>query len=533
MKTNEISNEVKTSGRTLSFWSKSVESIKYESLKQDLKTDVVIVGGGIAGVSIAYNLVLKGKKVVLVEDGYIGSGETGRTTAHLVTALDDRYYNLERLHGEERAKLAGESHKEAIDFVEKLIKKENIECEFERLDGFLFLHSSDKQESLKKEFDAAIKAGIKVEQLSYVPGIKNENTACLLFSNQAQFHILKYMKGLCEAVIRHSGKIYTETHAKTIDQHGIVTDKGFTVKADHIVVATNTPVNDQLVIHTKQIPYRSYVIGAKIKKGTLIKALWWDTGDHEVNPQIPPYHYVRLQSFDNDYDLLIAGGEDHITGKNDQKKGDGEHRYASLESWTRERFPIEEVMYRWSGQVMEPMDSLAFIGRNPLDKENVYIVTGDSGNGMTYGTIAGILISDLITGVKNKWEKLYDPSRFKFFKSADTHLKEGIGIIEEYLSDYPGNEDVLHLSEIKKTEGRIVQIKGEKYGAYRDEDDHLHIVSAVCTHMQCIVKWNDSERSWDCPCHGSRFTFDGKIMNGPANDNLPYCLPEKTKLVKS
>ena len=219
MKTEETNTGLKSSGSTISYWTDSVKSIKYSKLNTDLITDVVIVGGGISGVSIAYDLVMQGKKIVLIEDGYIGSGETGRTTAHLVTALDDRYYELERLFGEDGAKMAAQSHSAAIDHIEETIKRENIECDFERLSGYLFLHDSDKKDSLEKEFDAATKAGVHVEKLNNIPGM-NEEGGCLSFHRQAQFHIMKYMKGMCESIVKYGGKIYTETHADKIDQIG-------------------------------------------------------------------------------------------------------------------------------------------------------------------------------------------------------------------------------------------------------------------------------------------------------------------------
>ena len=512
-----------TSGTHMSYWTASETPFAHNiTLSENIQTDVVIVGGGISGLSVAYCLALKGKKVVVVEDGLIGSGETGRTTAHLATALDDRYYELERIHGEEGAKLAYESHASAINFIEETIVKENINCEFERLDGYLFLNPTDKDCSIEKEWRACIKAGMKIELVGGIPGMKREIGFGIKFPHQAQFHIMKYLKGLCKAIENHNGLIFTQTHAKHIDHEGITTEAGFTIKAEHIVVATNTPVNNLFALHTKQSPHRTYVIAAKIKKGLLPKALWWDTGDFDKSSSSHPYHYVRLQNYDALHQLLLCGGEDHITGKSEENDGSEHERYNALESWAREYFPIGEVVHRWSGQVMETMDGLAYIGRNARDKDNVYVVTGDSGNGMTHGTIAGILISDMILGHKNEWEKLYNPSRFRFLASGQTFIKDNLSVLEEYFSDYPGNTEVKHLSEIKRGEGKIIELNGEKFGAYCDENNYCHVVSAVCTHLQCIVKWNNDELSWDCPCHGSRFTIEGKLLNGPANEDLPH-----------
>jgi glycine/D-amino acid oxidase-like deaminating enzyme/nitrite reductase/ring-hydroxylating ferredoxin subunit len=488
----------------------------------DKEVDVVIVGGGIAGVSIAYNLARAGKKVAIVEDGFIGSGETGRTTAHLVSALDDRYYELERLFGEEDAKLIAQSHASAIDFVERTVSLEKIDCDFERVNGYLFLHPSDEIENLEKEYEAAKRAGLDIEMTDIVLADHALRRA-IKFNNQAQFHPLKYLKGLCEAIVKNGGDIYTNTHAKEIDHTGIETNEGFKIKAQHVVIATNSPVNNKYRMHLKQYPYRTYVIGAKIKKDTLPHALWWDTGDFEASSEMPPYHYIRLQKLNDTHDLLIVGGEDHATGLADVEKKPEENRYDSLESWAREHFEgIEEITYRWSGQVLEPMDSLAFIGRNPANKENVYIATGDSGNGMTHATIAGMLIRDIITDKKNKLEKIYDPGRVKIFKAGKTFLKEFVGGFINYLKTKPGSADETSLRELKNTEGKIFEFAGKKIGAYRDEEGQLHFVSAECMHLGCIVKWNNDEKSWDCPCHGSRYTYEGKILNGPTNMPLTY-----------
>lgn len=510
-----------TSGKNISFWTDSVPQISFSKLKENIKTDVVIVGGGIAGISIAYCLQQSGKKVVVVEDGNIGSGETGRTTAHLVCALDNRFYQLQRIYGAEQTKHIAESHKEAIGFIERTCKKENINCDFERLDGYLFLHPTDKEESITKELKTAQNAGVEIESVEVMPGIKDSSKS-LKFPDQAQFHPMKYLKGLCDILNSRGVKIYTDTKADKIDHKGIVTKDGFEIKADYVVVATNTPINNKYVMHLKQYAYRTYVIGARIKKGSIQKALWWDTGDFSQNAEIPPYHYVRIQKLDDEFDLLICGGEDHAVGLVEEDKINEEDKYGLLEYWLRKRFDINDIVYQWSGQVMEPFDSLAYIGRNPKDEKNVFIATGDSGNGLTHGTIAGMLITDLINGKENPWENIYDPSRFKLFSAGKTYFKELVGGMISYLKQKPHDAKSVELRSIRPGQGKIVELDGKKFGVYRDKMDHFHMVGAECTHMKCIIKWNNDEQSWDCPCHGSRFTTDGKILNGPANDDLSY-----------
>jgi nitrite reductase/ring-hydroxylating ferredoxin subunit len=257
-----------------------------------------------------------------------------------------------------------------------------------------------------------------------------------------------------------------------------------------------------------------------IKKNSLPKALWWDTGDHKINPRIPPYHYVRIHPYDEQFDLLISGGEDHRTGDTTQDHIPEHERYKAVEEWTRKYFPIEKVIYEWSGQVMEPMDGIAYIGHNPFDGDNVYIVTGDSGNGMTHCSFAGMLISDLINGIENKWEKLYSPWRFTLKESGQV-FSQMMHEVVSYLKQTPNFKGTKELTEIKNGEGKIVDMLEEKFGVYRDQNGKLYIVSAECTHLKCTVAWNNDELSWDCPCHGSRFTYEGKVINGPANSDLP------------
>ncbi|GAB3327676.1 FAD-dependent oxidoreductase [Larkinella ripae] len=486
-------------------------------MQQALKTDVVVIGAGISGLSVAYNLIRSGKKVVVLEDGNVGSGETGRTTAHLSNALDDRYTEIERYHGAEGARMAAESHTEAIRFIEQTAQREQIDCDFQRLDGYLFLHPTDTPETLTQELEASQKAGLKTELLAGVPGLAKDEGACVRFPEQAQFHPLKYLKGLAEAFVRLGGEIYTETRVTNISGNTVQANAQ-TVTATDLVVATNSPINDRVTMHTKQWPYRSYVVGVKIPKGAVQPALWWDTGDLESKWISEPYTYVRLQPVDEQFDLVICGGHDHKTGQADEEGILEEDRYQQLIDWVRQHFPLAgEVAYRWSGQVLEPLDAMAYIGRNPGDT-HTYIVTGDSGNGLTHGTIAGLLITDLINGRENLWARLYDPARISL-KTTGDYLKEA-GNFAKQLSDYFSKSELPDANDLPRGEGAILGLGIGKIAAYRDEEGTLHAHSAICPHLGCVVQWNADEKSFDCPCHGSRFTGKGAVINGPALSDL-------------
>ena len=467
----------------------------------------------------AYLLARAGKSVVVLDDGPIGGGMTGRTTAHLVTALDDRYFELENLHGEKGARLAAQSHAAAIDQVERIVLEEKIDCEFERLEGYLITPPDDSKEILDEELAAAHRCGLTdLEIMDRAPFQFYDTGRALRFRRQAQFHPLKYLAGLAVAIEREGGQIYNQTHAVKIeggDDASVGTTDGFTVKASAVVVATNTPVNDRFAIHTKQAAYLSYVIGARIPKGSVPAMLLWDTPT--------PYHYVRIEKGE-DHDVLISGGEDHKSGQKD----DAKERFASLEKWTREVFPMmEEVEYRWSGEVMEPVDGLAFIGVNPLDADNVYIATGDSGNGMTHGTIAGMLIRDLITGIPNEWEALYSPTR-KTLKALGRFAKENINVAQQY-TDLVTAGEVGSRDEIPNDSGAVMRRGLTKVAVFKDDKGQIHELSAVCTHLGCIVNWNSFEKTWDCPCHGSRFDAVGKVIMGPANSDLAPVEETKAK----
>jgi glycine/D-amino acid oxidase-like deaminating enzyme/nitrite reductase/ring-hydroxylating ferredoxin subunit len=508
-----------TSGDNLPFWfSNSKSVLACDKLKQDINTDVLVIGGGISGLTTAYCLAKKGKKVVLVEDGHLGSGESGRTTAHATCALDDRYFEIEKIFDEKTSEAAANSHMAAIEFIETTVKLNKIDCHFKRVDGYLFLHPEDTAETLEKEYDATRRAGLLTEMLSKIPNIKAENGHhCIKFPNQGQFHILLYLEGLAKAFTELGGKIYTDTRAENISSKG-ATANGYTIKASHIVVATNTPINDWVTMHTKQWPFRTYVIGAKIPKGKIPYALWWDTGNPKSEWFSQPYHYVRLEEYDENYDVLIVGGEDHRTGQKQDMHKDEHERYDRLEEWARKHFPdMETVEFKWSGQVMEPLDSLAYIGKNPGD-ENIYIITGDSGNGITHGTLGGMIISDLITGIINPWNEIYDPSRVTL-NVTGKYLSQMGNMIAQY-KDWFDSETVKDADDLKAGEGGILSNGFRKIAVYKDDNNVLHTCSGVCPHLGGVLHWNKDEKTFDCPVHGSRFNWDGKLINGPAIDDL-------------
>ena len=512
-------NDDLTSGENLSVWFAAISSpISYDSLNTDIDTDILVIGGGIAGLTTAFCLAKEGRRVTLVEDGYIGSGESGRTTAHLSSVLDNRYVDLEKIYDEHTAQLVANSHMKAIEWVANTVKLHNIECQFKRVNGYLFPHVKDTGETLEKEYEATKRVGLITQMLSSVPNIDGEDgKCCIKFSDQAQFHILLYLKGLADAFIQMGGKIYTQTKAENISKDG-ATANGYTIRANHIVVATNTPVNDWVTMHTKQWPYRTYVVGAKVPKGELPYALWWDTGNQESKWISQPYHYVRLAEYNDQYDVLISGGEDHRTGQAEDEGIKEEDRYSKLIEWTKKRFPgIGEIAFHWSGQVMEPIDSLAYIGKNPGD-DNIYIITGHSGNGMTYGTLGGIIITDIITGRDNPLIEIYSPSRITLDSTGD-YLSEVGNMVVQY-SDWLTGGDLKKYEDLKPGEGGVMSSGLTKIAAYCDEENNLHTCTAVCPHLGAILQWNADEKTFDCPMHGSRFTTDGKVINGPAIGDL-------------
>jgi len=428
----------------------------------------------------------------------------------LTNALDDRYFNLENYFGTKKTQLIAQSHRAAIDFIVTLVKKHNIECDLETVKAYLFVPPGESVDILEKEFETLKRIGLNdVSFVDRAPLVSFDTGISLCFSDQAQFSPLPYLEKLSELIEMKNGDIFCHTHVENViekkEHFEIKTNSKFCIQARHVVLATNTYTTKRFFPHLKQAPYRTYVIAGEIPKGSITKAIYYDTCD--------PYHYIRIFS-QKDSDLLIVGGEDHRTAE----KSPIAPIYKALEEWTRSRFPqLKKIQYYWSGQVIEPIDSLAFIGRIKAQKEK-YIITGDSGNGLTHGTLGAILIRDLILRRENPWEEIYDPHRLSF-KNTKDFVKENANSFCQY-RDWVTKGDVSSKKQLKKGCGAILRKGIKKYACFRTEKGEIKQFSAVCPHLGALVRWNESEECWECAAHGSRFNTEGEVLQGPANSNL-------------
>jgi glycine/D-amino acid oxidase-like deaminating enzyme/nitrite reductase/ring-hydroxylating ferredoxin subunit len=512
-------NSDETSGANQTIWTLTAPSPEFERLDRALETEVLVIGGGIAGVTTAYCLAQSGRRVVLVEDGFLGSGETSRTTAHLTYVLDQRYADLLEHAGKETTQRIAESHRTAIAWIQSTVERENISCHFKTIDGYLFAHPTATEDSLLTEFAAAREIGLPVSLEENTPGLSDgTGKTCIRFRGQGQLHSLLYLHGLAEAVIRMGGRIFTQSKAANITSEGAEVN-GFVVTARHTVITTNMAIHTLLKMHLNAWPYRSYAMAFRLPKGSLQPALWWDTGNRESEWLVQPYHFVRLETDVAGNDFLIAGGEDHRTGQTEKEAVSYEERYERIREWAVAHFPgLGEIVAHWSGQISYSLDGLAFAGKDP-GNENTWLITADSGNGMTYAAIGGMLITDLINGRKNDWESLYDPARSIARQVPGDYLHE-LGNMAAQYKDWVTPGDPVTAAQLKPGEGAVIREGLKKIAVYRDQNNRLHQCSAVCPHMGGILKWNADEQTFDCPLHGSRFTVDGKVINGPANEDL-------------
>lgn len=496
--------------RSRSLWMDVDVAPSARQLEGDPSADTIIIGSGIAGISTAYELAIAGQKVIVVDRGAIAGGITARTSAHLAPLCDDLTSEMIKLRGEDIARAFYESQAAGIDRIEEIAENEDIECDFRRLDGYLFQAPDTDSKIIDDELDAVRKVGAPVHRIVGVDALAGcGERHALRYPRQATFHPLKYLRGVAGAVEAKGGLLYAGTVVRTIEERNgsvlVKTDRG-NVTAKAAVVATNAPIVDRFALHTKMAPYRTYVAGFEIKRGALPDALYWDTLD--------PYHYVRLQPGEGSNDYVLVGGADHKSGEAD----DANSRFEALEAWARNLIPkLGNASHRWSGQVLDTIDYAAFIGRNP-GNANIFVHTGDSGQGMTHGAAGAMLNAALVSGKAAKWKEVYEPSR-KTPSAIGNFLKENVTAIKNF-AEYLAPGELSSLDDLKPGCGAIVRQGLAKIAAYRDDRGKLFTRSASCTHIGCHLHWNSFETCWDCPCHGSHFAIDGTALNAPAVSSL-------------
>lgn len=492
-----------------SIWMELGPKIPAPPMEADIACDVLVVGAGIAGLSCAYELSRFGYSVAVIDRGEIGGGMTARTTAHLASSLDDYYSELIKVHGEDTARRYHESQVAAINRIEAICNEEGIEADFARVDGYLVPASPDHQADLEDEFQAGRKIGVDVAWVDAPPVPGNEASRSLCFARQGRVQPAKYLAGLARCIAGRNGQIFSNTayvsHEESGGRIAVQTAQGHCIDAAHVIFTTNSPVNDRVTLHTKEVPYRTYALAGKVPRGSVPDILVWDT--------LESYHYVRIQPADENHDYLIVGGEDHRTGE----EMDMDRRLSALEDWTRQRYPmLGEVEFRWSGQVLEPIDFMPFTGRNPGDS-NIYVHTGDSGQGITNGVLASLVIAPLICGQDARFAETVRPDRKPLALPALAEFASGQAGALRNLAEHLGPSEVNSLDDIAPGCGAILRHGSlKKLAIYRDENGELTAHSAICTHVGCVVHWNPFEKCWDCPCHGSQFAISGEVLNGPA-----------------
>jgi len=499
---------VQRDGSLTSLWQNNMPVYKSQN-DPDIQSiyDVAIIGGGITGISTAYLLQAAGKKCILFESNNLCFGTTGGTTAHLNTLLDTPYTTIIKNFGKENAQLVAKATAEAIDLIKTNIEQHKIDCEFEEACAYLFSQTNGQTEELDEIYEACQEVGLDVSYNLSLP-VNIEFEKAIEVRGQGKFHPVKYVYALAKAFEEAGGIILQHTRV-----HGIEDTEGITVETDNgnfraanLVYATHIPPGVNL-LQMRCEPWRSYAMSFTIKGKNYPRDLVYDMYD--------PYHYIRSQKIDGK-EYLIVGGDDHKTGEQENT----EASFLKLESYIRKHFDVDEILFKWSSQYFEPADGLPYIGHLPGHPGNIFVASGYGGNGMTYSSVAALLLKQMILEEESPYIKLFDPNRVKPIAGFTTFLKHNVDAFKNLVEKWFDKEKLEEFAELAPGEAKVTKYNGEKLALYKDENGELHAVSPVCTHMKCSVAWNSAEQSWDCPCHGSRFSYEGKVLTGPADHDL-------------
>lgn len=499
---------MKRDGQTISLWQNEIPSFK--AILHDLpaETEVVIVGGGITGLSTAIKLQRAGKMCVLIEAQEIGFGTTGGTTAHLNTILDIPYYQIKTHFGEENAKKIAQLTKDAIDLIEGYVQEYSIDCEFSRKPAYIYSQDKDQSIELERIIIGTQEVGIDIQYCNSMPvPIPFENAA--IVSGQGLMHATKYLHGIAYGFEKAGGIIIQNCRVKDLeiasDQTIVNTSKG-KIKAQYVVYATHIPPGVN-ILHFRCAPYRSYAMSVKLKQENYPEGLIYDL--------YSPYHYHRTQETAG-AKYLIVGGEDHKSGH----AINTHYNFIKLESYIRRYYDVESVAFQWSSQFYESVDGLPYIGYLPGNPENILVATGFGGNGITFGSASAIVLSDIICNGSSEYQDLLNPNRVKLIAGFEKLVKEASDVVGVFISRRFGIKEIEDAVELAKGEAKVVKYEGNSLAIYKDETGKLFALNPSCPHLKCVVGWNSAEKSWDCPCHGSRFSFTGELLNAPATKNL-------------
>ncbi|MDS0478114.1 FAD-dependent oxidoreductase [Natrinema sp. 1APR25-10V2] len=507
MTSNDDSTHPPLQGKHESLWMETTSETAYDALDDDLEVDVAVIGGGIAGITTAAELKAAGKSVAVVERDRILEGVTGHTTAKLTALHGLIYDHLIEYFGEQQARQYAEANSAAIDHVESTVKDRDLDCNFERTPAYTYTDSSNERQKIEDEVDAAQQLDLPAS-LQESTDLTFEIEAAIRLDDQAQFHPRKYLLALAEEISGEEGYVFEGTTATDVEDGNpceVSTDRG-SITADAVVVATHFPVFDRARYYERLYPKRSYVLAVRLQ-GDPPTGMYYKPDD--------PYFSVRPYPAGEE-SMVLAGGQNHRTGHSDSTVD----RYRNLEQETFDRLNVDEIVYRWSTQDFVSIDRVPFIGPLGPQSENVYTATGFGGWGMTNGVVAGMLLSELIVDGQSEWEYIYRPMRFNETASADAFLDHNQHDVKHYLDDYTEHPQSGGVESVEQGSGAVLDLDEGLTAVHRDEDGETQSVSAICSHMGCLVYWNDGERSWDCPCHGSRFDCDGSVLNGPANNPL-------------
>jgi glycine/D-amino acid oxidase-like deaminating enzyme/nitrite reductase/ring-hydroxylating ferredoxin subunit len=508
VKSNSSQKNNPRDASTISAWQKEIIELPISDLLKHSVYDVLIIGGGITGITTALILQQEGKNCVLAEAHSIGYGATGGTSAHLNTFFDATYTDIEKKFSKDAAKLVADSGKEAFQMISDMVNKFSIDCDFEYKDAFLYSQNDDETKELDEIITSSKNAGIAVEQVSAID-IPVPFKKAYVFKKQGQFHPLKYIGALAKAFIKAGGVIVENTFIRKTEKQGdihLAESDNLTIAAKSLVYATHIPPGINLM-DFRNAPYRSYVLGIRLKNEKYPSGLAYDMKE--------PYHYFRTHVVKGKR-YLLAGGEDHKTGHDDPEKA-----FKALEKYCRKYYDVGSVDFKWSAQYYVPSDGLPYIGVLPGSAdETILMATGFNGNGMMFGTLSGRIISDAILGRENKYADLFSPSRIKPIAGFSDFVKENADVAYHFVADRLSASKISSLKRISPGTGEIVDYKDQKLAVYRSETGEIHALNPVCTHAKCIVNFNHAETSWDCPCHGGRFDIDGKVLTGPPRMDL-------------